>query len=144
MKTIGLMIALMLVGSSGYALRGAAHVQARAAPHGQQRGEAHAHVRRSRAHAEKEVTKTGENARIRAYCSTEKSTERTGETNKQASTGDRKKAVRHAELSGDKRNRVLTAFHQQANLNIRRTPTSICGWGGAPRDFGFVLVPLSL
>jgi hypothetical protein len=138
-------------------------VQARAAPHGQPRGEAHAHVRAERVtrhaevnrtekgrggdatHAEKEVTKAGENSRIRAYRSTEKSTERTGEANKQASTGDRKEAARHAELSGDKRNRVLTAFHQEANVKHRTNAHVDLRVGRRlPRDFGFVLVPFSV
>jgi len=138
-------------------------VQAHSAPHGQPHGEAHAHVRAERAtrhaevhrpakargdhaaHAQKEVTKTGENAHVRAYRSTERSTEPTGETNKQASTGDRKEAARLAELSGDKRNRVLTAFHQETNVKHRTDAHVDLRVGRRlPRDFGFVRVPFSV
>jgi hypothetical protein len=154
--------------SAGPAMRGGGpHVQQHAQPRMQYRGEARAHVRtehttrhaqENRATktitgqaerserlqgAEKEASKAGENAHIRAYRSTEKSTERLGETSKQASTGDRKEAARHVELSGDKRDRVLAAFREQPNVKHRTNAHVDLRVGRRlPRDWDFLLVPL--
>jgi uncharacterized protein DUF1236 len=88
--------------------------------------------------------------RIRAYRSTEKSTGRLKENNRedtkrQASAEERKAAAKHVELSGDRRDRVLAAFHKGPEVKRHaRANVELRVGRHLPRDWDFVRVPVAV
>jgi hypothetical protein len=87
---------------------------------------------------------------IRAYRSTAKNNDHEGEanrgdTNKTAGRENRTEAVQHVDLSGDKRDRVLAAFHKGPEIG-HHTHTNVELRVGRrlPRDWEFVRVPVDV
>ena len=83
----------------------------------------------------------------RAYRSTEKSTDRFKETNRkdtkrQASAEERKAAAKHVEVSGDRRDRVLAAFHKGPEVKRHaRANVELRVGRHLPRDWDFYAFP---
>ena len=72
-----------------------------------------------------------------------KDIDRKDEPNRQASTGDRKEDARHVELSGDKRDRVKTAFRDKGGAKHRTNVNIHLSIGTRlPRDWDLVPVPI--
>jgi hypothetical protein len=67
------------------------------------------------------------------------------EPSKQATTGDQKETAKRVDLSGDKRDRIKTAFREKGDIK-HRTNVNIDIRVGTrlPRDFDFVPVPVAV
>ncbi|HEY8276587.1 MAG TPA: DUF1236 domain-containing protein [Methyloceanibacter sp.] len=86
----------------------------------------------------------------RAYRSTEKSTDQVKQTNRedtkrQAGAEERKAAAKHVDVSGDRRERVLAAFHKGPDMKRHaRANVELRVGRHLPRYWDFVRVPVAV